>query len=126
MAIETDNQAENIIIADKEDEPWVHQGYNFPKNCIKCKLTGIEFFLDTGASMSFVPLTLKTKYSYKLHHDTNFPSIKVAEGRAIPVRGYVLLQIYLGRGPHVWRFYVTSVTFPILGRNYFVKFDMLV
>lgn len=95
------------------------------RNFIRCKLTNIEFFVDTGASLSSLPNSLCIKKNYILAKD-RVTQVQVADGRAMPIYGYCVLEVDFGISPKEWKFYAADVRFPIVGRDFFLKFELLI
>lgn len=94
-------------------------------NSIFCSITNIPFFIDTGASLSFIPVYMAQQRKYTVMTD-NIKTVTVADGGEMAVDGFVSLHIDVGTGPVKWKFYITKVAFPILGRDFFIANDLLI
>lgn len=94
-------------------------------NFIKCRVSHLSFYIDTGASLSFLPRNIAKARSLSIRPD-GITTVSVADGRDMPIDGFTIFKIDLGTGPVLWKFYVTTVAFPIIGRDFFVFADVLV
>lgn len=119
---EDDPQAPTADLYISDDEYFPEQGKH---NVVQCKITQLDFFIDTGASISFIPVTTSDKLNVGLLEDS-IKFVQIADGSLMPVKGYVNMTIDLGLGRMTWKFYVAKVAFPILGRDFLIHYDVLV
>ena len=94
-------------------------------NCISCKITHLSFFIDTGASISFMPLITAQSFGWQVQ-PSNIKQVRIADGNHMPVRGSVNIDVDFGHGPTPWCFHVAAVSFPILVKYYFVFHKLLI
>lgn len=111
----------DLLLADNQHYQPIAGSYNF----IKCRLSGIEFFIDTGSSLSFLPDSVANERKLQVH-PSNIKRVRVADGRFMPVQGTCSLSVNFGVIKSDWTFHVACVSFAILGRDFFVQNHLLV
>ena len=81
-------------------------------------LSSRVFLADSGASLSIVP--------YKSQARPFGPTLRSASGASISARGYKTLQVKFGKTRFNHRLLLADVANPILGMDFFTKFNLLI
>ena len=76
------------------------------------------FLADSGASLSIVPYNSQTR--------PFGPKLRSASGASISAWGFKTLQVKFGKTRFSHRFLLAEVANPILGMDFFKKFDLLI
>ena len=76
------------------------------------------FLADSGASLSIVP--------YQSQARPFGPTLRSASGASISAWGYKTLQVKFGQTRFTHRFLLADVANPILGMDFFTKFNLLI
>lgn len=111
----------DLLLAENQLYQPIAGSYNF----IRCKLSDIEFFIDTGSSLSFLPESVVSTLKLQICPGT-VKRVRVADGRFMPVLGTCTLAVDFGVIRSDWKFHVARVTFAILGRDFLVQKHLLV
>ena len=81
-------------------------------------LSSRVFLADSGASLSIVP--------YKSQARPFGPTLRSASGASISAWGYKTLQVKFGKTRFNHRLLLADVANPILGMDFFTKFNLLI
>ena len=82
------------------------------------KLSHKTFLADSGASLSIVP--------HKSNSRTTGPKLKSVNGAAIRAWGFKQFTLLIGQTRFVHRFLLADVANPILGIDFFKKFNLVI
>lgn len=91
---------------------------------LRCTTSKITFLIDSGASVSVVPLSFRRKTGF---HPTSIPrQLKAANGTVLETLGTWTHVLHLpGLTPKPWTFVVAEVTTPIIGADLLRKWSLV-
>ena len=128
MVLQTDEDSHEVL--EEIAEVYVHdvtsyQLHEGKQNFIMCRLTRLLFYIDSGASVSFLPTKVTQELNLSLMQPT-IRYVRVADGRKMLICGRVNLTVNFELGPVSWIFHVADVSFPILGNDFFIANNLLI
>jgi cleavage and polyadenylation specificity factor subunit 1 len=88
---------------------------------VYCKKHDLRFLIDTGASVSAIPVSPSLKSSVPISQ------LYAANNTTIPVHGRKILELNIGlRRPLIWDFFIADIDRPILGIDFLSSHQLVV
>ena len=84
-------------------------------------ITGQQFLVDTGATVSAIPPT-----QWDLVNGTKGPQLAAANGSQIETFGTRMITLHIGSETYSWPFIVAKVTRPLLGADFLCNAGLMV